>query len=93
MKAIWKDTIIAESNETVVIEHNHYFPPESLKQKHFKPSDHTTSCSWKGIASYYHIEVNGETNINAAWCYATPKNIVKEIRGRIAFWEGVEVIE
>lgn len=91
MKAIWNGEVLAESNETVVVEGNHYFPPASLNMQFFKPSDHTTVCSWKGTAGYYDIEVNGKVNKNAAWLYAAPKSAAENITGRIAFWKGVEV--
>ena len=91
MKAIWNDHIIAESDDTVVVENNHYFPPESLNQAYLKPSDHTTHCPWKGDARYYHIVVDGQTNENAAWFYPDPKPEAEQIRNRIAFWKGVEV--
>ena len=91
MKAIWNDHTIAESDDTVVIENNHYFPPESLNQAYLKPSDHTTHCPWKGNARYYHIVVDGQTNENAAWFYPDPKPEVEQIRDRVAFWKGVEV--
>ena len=91
MKAVWNDQIIAESDDTIVIEGNHYFPPDSLKKEFLKESSHTTGCPWKGIASYYHIEVNGDTNENAAWHYPEPKEAAKEIKDHVAFWKGVTV--
>ena len=91
MKAIWNGEVLADSNETVVVEGNHYFPPSSLNMQFFKPSDHTTVCSWKGTAGYYDIEVDGKVNKNAAWLYAEPKSAAENITGRIAFWKGVEV--
>ena len=93
MKAIWKDQILAESYETIVIENNHYFPVTSLKMDFFVPSDTTTYCHWKGEASYYSIVVNGEENTDAAWTYPAPKEAAKEIKDHVAFWRGVEVIE
>ncbi len=91
MKAMWNDTVIAESTDTVVVEGNHYFPAESLRQQFFAPSDHTSSCPWKGEASYYHVVVDGRENRDAAWYYASPKAAAAEIAGRVAFWRGVEV--
>ncbi|MGF1534768.1 MAG: DUF427 domain-containing protein [Bernardetiaceae bacterium] len=93
MKAIWNDQVIAQSNETVVVEGNHYFPPEAIQKEFFKPSIHSTYCPWKGKASYYSLEVAGKTNDNAAWYYADPKPEAKQIKGYIAFWKGVQVME
>lgn len=94
MKAIWKDTVIAESNDTVVVEGNHYFPPDSVVDKEYlRASDTTTACPWKGSAHYYSIAVGDETNPDAAWYYPEPKEAAKNIRGRIAFWKGVQVVE
>ncbi len=91
MKAIWKDQVIAESEDTVVVEGNHYFPPDSIDRRFFESSDTTTICPWKGTASYYHVSVGGEKNSDAAWTYPTPKPAAEEIRDRIAFWRGVVV--
>ena len=91
MKAIWNDTVIAESTDTVIIEGNHYFPAESLKTEYFKHSDTHTVCPWKGTASYYTLEVNGKTNADAAWYYPETSEMARPIKGRIAFWKGVEV--
>lgn len=98
MKAIWNGTVIAESNETVEIEGNQYFPPGSIKQEYFKSTDMHTTCPWKGQASYYSIEVNGDVNKNAAWYYPTPKEGSIERAGHdftnyVAFWNGVQVTE
>ncbi len=93
MKAVWNNTVLAESTETVVIEGNHYFPPESINKDHFKNSELNTSCPWKGIASYYHIEVGGEVNEDAAWYYPEVSSLASSIKGYVAFWNGVEVIE
>lgn len=93
MKALWKDKVLAESNDTIVIEGNHYFPPESIKNEYFKPSDSHTTCPWKGVASYYNIEVDGETNKDAAWFYPEVSELAKGIKGYIAFWNGVEVVK
>ena len=84
-------TQVAESDETVVVEGNHYFPPESLARKYFQPSDHKSQCPWKGTASYYSITVDGKENKNAAWYYPEPRDAAAEIRGRVAFWKGVQV--
>lgn len=93
MKAIWNNEIIAESNDTVVVENNHYFPPESVKKEYLKHSDTHTTCPWKGLASYYSLDVNGQENRDAAWYYPEPKAAASEIKGRIAFWKGVKVTE
>lgn len=91
MKAIWKGEVLAESDETVVVEGNHYFPADSLRSEFFAPSDQKTWCSWKGEASYYDVVVGDDRNAGAAWYYPTPKNAAAEIEGRVAFWRGVEV--
>ena len=91
MKAIWNDTVLAESEKTKVIEGNHYFPPESINEEFFKSSDYNTICPWKGTALYYTIEVDGDTNKNAAWYYPESKDAAKEIKNYVAFWNGVEV--
>ena len=91
MKAIWNDQIIAESQETILIEGNHYFPPDSIKSDFFEKSDTHTACPWKGEASYYHIQVNDEINRDAAWYYPDPKPAAKSIKNYIAFWRGVSV--
>jgi uncharacterized protein (DUF427 family) len=91
MKAIWNNTVIAESDDTVVVERNHYFPLPSVNARYLIPSNTTTVCSWKGTANYYTLSVNGQTNPDAVWYYADPKDAAKQIRGRVAFWKGVEV--
>ncbi len=83
--------MIAESDDTVVVEGNHYFPAESVKKEFLRPSATHTTCSWKGIASYHSLEVGGKQNLDAAWYYPEPKDAAKQIRGRIAFWRGVKV--
>jgi uncharacterized protein (DUF427 family) len=93
MRAIWSGEVIAESPDTVVVEGNHYFPVESVNMKFMKPSGTRTTCPWKGEASYYSIEVGGEKNIDAAWYYPEPKEAAANIKGRVAFWNGVEVKE
>ena len=92
-KAIWNDVVLAESDGTEVVEGNKYFPPDSVNREYFKESDHTTVCPWKGDASYYNIEVNGQVNVNAAWYYPRPKPAAKQITGFVAFWKGVKVEE
>lgn len=91
MKAIWNNTVLAESNDTVVVEGNHYFPADSLRREHFRATDHHSVCPWKGTASYYDIVVGDAVNPNAAWYYPTPKEAASEITDRVAFWRGVEV--
>ena len=91
MRATWNGTVLAESDDTVVVEGNHYFPANSVKPELLEGSDHTSVCPWKGTASYYDIVVDGQTNPGAAWYYADPKPAASEIEGRIAFWKGVEV--
>jgi len=91
MKAIWKDTVIAESTDTVVVEGNHYFPEASLNRGYVTFSNHKTTCPWKGQASYYSLIVNGEMNPDAVWYYADPKPEAAQIKGRVAFWKGVVV--
>ncbi len=91
MKAIWNNTILAESEDTIVVEGNHYFPAASLKAEYFKTSTTHTTCPWKGIASYYDIEVDGETNKDAAWFYPEASEPAKDIKGRVAFWNGVAI--
>ena len=93
MKAIWNDEVIAESDETVVVENNHYFPIDSVIDAFLKPSDTTTFCPWKGTAKYYTLNVEGVENTDAAWYYANPKEAAQEIAGRIAFWNGVQIVE
>jgi len=91
MKAIWKDTVLAESDETVVVEGNHYFPADSLNMENFRPSDMHTTCPWKGEASYYDVVVGDEVNQGAAWYYPEPKPAASEIKDHVAFWRGVSV--
>ena len=93
VKAIWNGQILAESDNTILVEGNHYFPPETINQEFFKESDSQTICGWKGIASYYHVEVNGQVNKNAAWYYPAPNNSASNIAGYVAFWHGVQVRE
>ena len=93
MKAIWNGQTIAQSSDTVVVEGNHYFPLESVRPDVLRPSDTHTVCPWKGTASYYTLEVGSERNPDAAWFYPEPKEAARQIRGRVAFWKGVEVEE
>jgi uncharacterized protein (DUF427 family) len=91
MKASWNGQVLAESDDTVVVEGNHYFPLGSIRQEFFKPSDKSTHCPWKGDASYYSIVVDGVENTDAAWYYPTPKAKASEIQGRVAFYSSVEI--
>ena len=91
MRATWKGTVIAESDDTIVIEGNHYFPPDSIRSENFIESPHQTTCPWKGKASYYDVVVDGERNENAAWYYPNPKDAANEIKDYVAFWRGVDV--
>ena len=91
MRAIWKDRVIAQSEDIVIVEGNHYFPRESLVAEHFVDSDTHTVCGWKGTASYLSVLVDGEQNTDAAWYYPDPKPAAKKIAGRVAFWRGVDV--
>ena len=93
MRATWNGATIAESDETVVVEGNHYFPADSLRREYVAASDHHTTCPWKGKASYYDVVVDGDRNANAAWTYPAPKDAAAEIRDHVAFWKGVEVSE
>ena len=92
MKAIWKNKIIAESNKTIVVENNHYFPADSINRDFFENSDMHSTCPWKGEASYYSLVVDNKTNKNAAWYYPQPKTAAKEIENYVAFWKGVDVV-
>lgn len=93
MQAIWNKRVIADSDDTVVVEGNHYFPEASVDRAYLVESSTTSFCPWKGTASYYSLLVDGETNGDAAWYYTDPKPAAAEIRGRIAFWRGVEVVD
>lgn len=90
-KAIWNGAVLAESDRCEVVEGNQYFPPDALKMEYFKPSDTHTTCGWKGVASYYTIDVDGKENKDAAWYYPSPKDAAKAIAGYVAFWRGVTV--
>ena len=91
MKATWKGAVIAQSDDTVVVEGNHYFPERALNRDYVTFSNHKTSCPWKGQASYYSLMVDGELNPDAAWYYADPKPEAESIKGRVAFWKGVKI--
>ena len=91
MKATWKGEVIAESDDTVVVEGNHYFPADSIRRENFRESETHTVCPWKGTASYFDVVVGGEVNRDAAWFYPEPKDAAEEIRDRVAFWRGVKV--
>lgn len=90
-KATWNGATLAESNQCVQLEGNEYFPADAITREHFKESSHTSVCPWKGTAHYYDVVVGGKTNASAAWYYPDPKPAAKEIKGRVAFWKGVEV--
>ena len=92
MKAIWNNRVLAESDDTVLLENNHYFPAASLRSEYFSPSGTRTHCAWKGEAHYYTIGVDGHENKDAAWFYPAPKQAANQIAGRVAFWKGVAVI-
>jgi uncharacterized protein (DUF427 family) len=91
VQAVWNDTVLAESDETVVVEGNHYFPRASVREDVLRDSAKQTRCPWKGLASYFTIEVDGKTNPDAAWYYPQPSDAAKDIAGHVAFWKGVEV--
>ncbi len=90
-KAIWNGAVLAESDETIVVEGNHYFPPESVNDELFRSSEAHTMCPWKGVASYYDVEVEGQVNRGAAWFYPNPSPAASEIKDYVAFWRGVQV--
>lgn len=91
MKAIWNDVVIAESNDTIVVEGNQYFPPSSIIKKYFDKTTTVTICPWKGQASYFTVSVNGKTNRDAAWFYSNPSSAAESIKGYVAFWKGIKV--
>lgn len=93
MKAIWQGVVLAESNKTINIEGNHYFPPESMHREYFIANDEHTICPWKGVASYFDIKIGNNLNSSAAWYYPDPKYLALAIKGYIAFWHGIEVVE
>ncbi len=90
-KASWNGTVLAESDDTVVVDGNHYFPPDALNKEFFRESETTSVCGWKGTASYYSVEVDGQTNADCAWYYPNAKPKAANIEGRVAFWKGVTV--
>lgn len=93
MKALWNDKILAESDKTIVIENNHYFPSDSINTEFFRKSNTQTHCPWKGDASYYTLEVDGKQNQDAAWFYPEPKKSAEAIKDHVAFWKGVRIEE
>ncbi len=93
MKAIYRNTVIAESDKTVMVEGNHYFPMDSIKKEYLEDSDYRTTCPWKGEAHYFHVKVEGNQSQDAAWTYPEPKEAAAEIKNHVAFWKDVEVVE
>ena len=93
MKAVWNEKVIADSDQTLVVEGNHYFPRDSVNSEYLRDSSTTTVCGWKGTARYYDLVVDGRTNPGAAWYYPSPKDAAHQIQGRIAFWKGVQVMD
>lgn len=93
MKAIWNDVVIAESDDTIIIEGNHYFPPDSINKEYFDDSSTHTVCPWKGTASYFSVNANGKVNEDAAWYYPEVSELARNIKGYVAFWRGVQVTE
>src|SRR5262245_38503282 len=93
MKASWENAVVAESNDIIVVEGNHYFPPQSIKREYFHPSGTQTTCPWKGVASYFTLRVGNKDNPDAAWYYPEPKDAAKSIKNYVAFWRGVKVSE
>ncbi|HEY7534445.1 MAG TPA: DUF427 domain-containing protein [Thermodesulfobacteriota bacterium] len=93
MRAIWKNVVLAESSNTIVVERNHYFPPESIRKEYFRSSNTHTTCFWKGVANYYDIVIGNEINRDAAWYYPETMEEAKHIKGYVAFWKGVEVVK
>lgn len=92
MKAIWKDIVLAESDQTIVIEGNHYFPHDAIKKEFFRKTDTKTICGWKGVANYFSVIVNGNTNNDCAWYYPEPTKDAEKIKNHVAFWKGVKII-
>ena len=90
-KATWEGAVLAETDATIEVEGNQYFPPQSIKTEYLKPSNKHTTCPWKGLASYYDVEVNGKRNADAAWYYPEPKSAAQQIKDYVAFWKGVKV--
>ena len=92
MKAIWKGKVIAQSDKTINIENNHYFPPSTVNKEYLQDSDTYTVCPWKGVASYKNVVVDGEVNADAAWFYEQPKALAKAIKNYVAFWRGIQIV-
>ena len=93
MKAIWNGQVVAQSDDTIVVEGNHYFPEDAISKEYFKNSATQSTCPWRGEASYYSLEVEGQSNVDAAWYYPKTSDLAKQIKGHVAFWRGVEVVE
>jgi uncharacterized protein (DUF427 family) len=93
MKAIWNGKVVAESDDTIIVEGNHYFPDDSVNRAYLTDSATTSVCPWKGTANYYSLDVDGKTNVDAAWYYPNPKPAAADITGRIAFWRGVQIVK
>ena len=93
MKALWRNTVVAETDDTVVVEGNHYFPIASIKEAYFIASEHRSLCPWKGVAHYYSLQVGDEINQDAVWFYPEPREAATNIKGRVAFWRGVDIVE
>jgi uncharacterized protein (DUF427 family) len=93
MKAIWNGAVLAESDDTIIVEGNHYFPADSIRSEFLQPSETHTVCGWKGTASYYNVVVDGDANPDAAWYYPDCKPDAKNIEGRVAFWKGIKVTD
>lgn len=91
MQAIWNGKVIAESNDTVIVDGNHYFPPDSIKEEYYTKAKMTSVCGWKGMANYYSVTVDEKTNKNCAWYYEKPNDVATKIRGMVSFWNGIEV--
>ena len=91
IKASWNGKVIAEANQTAIVEGNHYFPADALRHEYFRPSETRTTCSWKGQAHYYTLNVDGKENVDAAWYYPEPKPAAQQIAGKVAFWKGVRI--
>lgn len=92
-KAIWNDTIIAESDQTEKVEGNHYFPPNSINKEYFRDNKTTSVCPWKGVANYYDVMVDNQVNSGAAWYYPNPKDAAANIKDYVAFWRGITVVD
>lgn len=93
MRAVWNGAVLAESDDTIVVEGNHYFPAESLNRQYFDTSSNKSLCPWKGLASYYSITVDGVTNTDAAWYYPHPSPLARKVKNRVAFWKDVQVTD